>query len=126
MEPGLGGFLRTQDSYREEAISLIGNFQVPILRNGARKPNSGFVRRSMHNGYFNSLDQVGDCYNSRDRKPHCANPQTPVKQAVEQGCWPAPEVSDTVNRTELDNFGLIKTERRDQMTVLETRSDPPL
>jgi cytochrome c peroxidase len=120
---GLGGFLKTQDKYREEAIGQMGKFKVPTVRNVARKPTGQFVRSYMHNGYFKSLDQVVDFYNSRDSKPQCANPLTPVQAAIEQGCWPAPEFPETVNRRELGNLQLSEQERKDLVSFLETLSD---
>ena len=120
---GLGGFLQTQDTYRDDAIAQMGKFKVPTVRNVARKPNDEFVRAYMHNGYFKSLEQVVDFYNTRDTKPRCKNPLTPVESAVVQGCWPEPEYAETVNTTELGNLQLSKTEEADLVTFLKTLSD---
>lgn len=120
---GLGGFLQTQDIYRDNAIAEMGKFKVPTVRNTARKPNEQFVRAYMHNGYFKSLEQVVDFYNTRDSKPRCNNPLTPVEAAMEQGCWPEPEYPETVNRSELGNLQLSKSEQADLVVFLQTLSD---
>ena len=120
---GLGGFLQTQDTYRDDAIGQMGKFKVPTVRNVARKPNDDFVRSYMHNGYFKSLEQVVDFYNSRDTKPRCKNPLTPVEAAMEQGCWPEPEYPETVNTAELGNLQLSKTDEADLVSFMKTLSD---
>lgn len=123
VDKGLGGFLAQQDAFREEAAANIGKFKVPTLRNVAKAPSPSFVRTYMHNGYFKTLDQVVDFYNSRDLKPACPNPLTTVEEAERQGCWPEPETSANLNRTELGNLGLTAAELKDLVAFLETLSD---
>ncbi|MBM5784383.1 MAG: cytochrome C [Cyanobacteria bacterium K_DeepCast_35m_m1_288] len=120
---GLGGFLLTQDSYREDAPDQMGKFKVPTVRNVARTPDPQFVRAYMHNGYFKTLEQVVDFYNSRDSKPRCASPWTPVEEAERQGCWPEPEYPQTMNTTELGNLQLTAAEQGDLVAFLRTLSD---
>jgi cytochrome c peroxidase len=120
---GLGGFLLTQDSYRESATEEMGKFKVPTVRNVARKPDPQFVRAYMHNGYFKTLEQVVDFYNTRDVKPRCESAWTPVEDAEKQGCWPEPEYPETVNKTELGNLQLNSTEQTDLVAFLRTLSD---
>ena len=120
---GLGGFIQTQDNYRDDAIGQMGKFKVPTVRNVDRRPNDEFVRAYMHNGYFKSLAQVVDFYNTRDSKPRCKNPLTPVDAAMEQGCWPEPEYPETVNTAELGNLQLSKTDEADLVSFMKTLSD---
>lgn len=120
---GLGGFLLTQDSYREDAPDQMGKFKVPTLRNVARAPEPGFVRAYMHNGYFKTLEQVVDFYNTRDSKPRCASAWTPVEEAERQGCWPEPEYPQTMNTTELGNLQLSPEEQQDLVAFMGTLSD---
>jgi len=77
-----------------------GAFRVPTLR------NVGLTPPYMHNGVFKTLFQVVAFYNSRDVAP-----------------WPAPEVSETVNREELGNLGLSAREMLDIVAFLHTLSD---
>jgi len=120
---GLGGVLLHQDTLRDQIEPNMGKFKVPTLRNVDRRPSSTFVRSYMHNGYFRSLEQVVDFYNSRDTKPRCADPFTSVEKAEEQGCWPEPEFAATVNRAELGNLGLNAAEQADLVSFLKTLSD---
>ncbi len=94
-----------------------GKFKVPTLRNIA------LTAPYMHNGYFYSLRAVVDFYNTRDVKPACRDPFTSEAQAQKKGCWPAPEVPDTVNRSELGNLRLSPGEVDDLVTFLLTLTD---
>lgn len=120
---GLGGVLLHHDTLRDQIEPNMGKFKVPTLRNVDRRPISTFVRSYMHNGYFRSLEQVVDLYNSRDTKPRCADPFTSVEKAEEQGCWPEPEFATTVNRAELGNLGLSAAEQADMVSFMKTLSD---
>lgn len=123
LDLGLGGYLLTQDRYRDEAPDQMGKFKVPTVRNVAKTPDPQFVRAYMHNGYFKSLEQVVDFYNSRDSKPRCASAWTPVEEAERQGCWPEPEYPATVNTTELGQLQLSSAEQSDLVAFLKTLSD---
>jgi cytochrome c peroxidase len=84
-----------------------GKFKVPTLRNVAVAPPYG------HNGYFKTLDEVIRFYNTRD---------IPKK-------WPAPEVTENLNKNELGNLGLTETEIADIVAFLQTLTDgyqPPV
>lgn len=120
---GLGGFLQTQDSFRDDATDQIGKFKVPTVRNVDQRPTPDFVRAYMHNGYFKSLEQVVDFYDSRDVRPRCTDPFTNVENAQAQGCWPEPEYPSTVNRTELGNLKLSINEKTDLVAFLKSLSD---
>jgi hypothetical protein len=67
--------------------------------------------------------QVVDFYNSRDVKPRCKSAWTPVDVALKQGCWPEPEYPQTVNRAELGNLQLSRSEQQDLVAFMETLSD---
>ncbi len=78
-----------------------GKFKVPTLRNVA------LTAPYMHNGVFETLDEVVAFYNSRD---------------VEER-WAAPEVADNVNRDELGDLGLTEEEMADLVAFLHTLTD---
>jgi cytochrome c peroxidase len=77
-----------------------GKFRVPTLRNIALTPPY------MHNGVFKTLFTVAAFYNTRD-----------VTE------WPAPEVSENVNKEELGNLGLTNQELEDLVAFLKTLTD---
>lgn len=78
-----------------------GKFKVPSLRNVALTAPYG------HNGYFKTLKDIVDFYNTRDVKP----------------TWPAPEVAANVNREELGNLRLTDADVTDLLAFLATLSD---
>ena len=77
-----------------------GKFRVPTLRNVAVTPPY------MHNGVFKTLFNVLAFFNTRDVAD-----------------WPAPEVSENVNREELGNLKLSNQELEDLVVFLRTLSD---
>ena len=77
-----------------------GKFRVPTLRNVA------LTSPYMHNGVFKTLFSVTAFYNTRDLTE-----------------WPAPEVSENVNREELGNLGLTNEELEDLVAFLKTLTD---
>jgi hypothetical protein len=62
-------------------------------------------------------------YNTRDVKPECSNPFTTEADALDQGCWPEPEVVANVNIDELGNLGLTSEEEDAIVAFLMTLSD---
>ena len=120
---GLGGFLDTLPRWRSYAKDNMGRMKVPTLRNVDKRPTPTFVKSYMHNGYFTSLENVVSFYNTRDVKPRCPSPFTPESEAVAQGCWPEPEVPETVNRVELGNLQLTEDEERALVAFMRTLSD---
>src|SRR5262245_57475514 len=56
-------------------------------------------------------------------KPRCPNPFTAESDAVAQGCWPEPEVPQTMNRRELGNLQLTADEERVVVEFMKTLSD---
>jgi cytochrome c peroxidase len=106
IDPGLGGFLATRDDYKPYAAENMGKHKVPTLRNVDKKPGNGFTKAYTHNGVFKSLKEVVHFYNTRD---------------VET--WPAPEVSENINRDELGNLGLTDAEENAIVAFMKTLSD---
>ena len=94
-----------------------GMFKVPTLRDIA------MTGPYMHNGYFTTLSQVVDFYNTRDVKPACADPATSASDAELLGCWPAPEVLDNENLEELGNLGLSPDDVDNLLAFLDTLTD---
>jgi cytochrome c peroxidase len=94
-----------------------GQFKAPTLRNIA------VTGPYMHNGYFKTLRGVVDFYNTRDVKPTCADPFTTEAKALRQGCWPAAEVVETVNKTDMGHLGLSEQEVDDLVAFLGTLTD---
>lgn len=108
VDAGLGGFLKA--SGRPESVygREWGKQKVPTLRNVDKRPFKRFVKAYGHNGYFKSLQEVVHFYNTRD---------------VPGAGWPAPEVADNVNKTELGNLGLSHGEELAIVKFLKTLSD---
>jgi len=94
-----------------------GKFKVPTLRNIA------MTAPYMHNGYFRTLRGVVNFYNTRDKKPRCSSNWLTEAQAMQQGCWPAPEVTTNVNHDELGHLGLTVQEEEDLVAFLKTLTD---
>lgn len=122
-DPGLGGFLASRSDYAAFAAANMGKHKVPTLRNVALGTESGLVKAFAHNGYFKTLYGIVNFYNTRDTKPRCADPLTPEAAALAQGCWPAPEVAENVNTSELGKLNLTKDQEDAIVTFLKTLSD---
>ena len=120
-DPGLGGFLKSAGYSESVWAENQGKHKVPTLRNVAKGP-VGLVKAFGHNGYFKSLEGIVHFYNTRDVKPMCPGPYTEA-QALAAGCWPAPEVAENVNDTELGNLGLKPKDEADLVAFLKTLSD---
>lgn len=75
-----------------------------------------------HNGYFKSLCSIVHFYNTRDVLPACPGNYAEAR-ALTENCWPAPEVTENVNRAELGNLGLTRTEEEVIVAFLKTLSD---
>ena len=123
IDPGLGGFLATRPEWAGMADENMGKHKVPTLRNVDMRPASNFPKAYGHNGYFKSLEGIVNFYNTRDVKPACADPLTTEKNALKQGCWPAPEVAENVNTEELGDLGLSSEEEAAIVAFLKTLSD---
>jgi cytochrome c peroxidase len=81
------------------------------------RPNPGFVKAYMHNGYLKSLKEVVHFYNTRDSV--CPTPNDPN---VKKTCWPAPEVMQNEDPT-VGNLGLSDQDEDDIVAFLETLTD---
>jgi cytochrome c peroxidase len=119
---GLGGFLASRPEYSEFAKENMGMQKVPTFRNVDLRPSDDFVKAYGHNGYFKSLWGIVHFYNTRDVLPTCPGDYTEV-QALAANCWPEPEVSANVNRSELGNLGLTQAEEEAIVAFLKTLSD---
>lgn len=109
VDKGLGAVLQ-RDSEN-------GKFKVPTLRNIA------LTAPYMHNGYFKTLRGVVDFYNTRDRKPRCAQPVVSEADALKHRCWPQAEEAENVNDEELGKLGLSAREVDDIVAFLQTLTD---
>lgn len=93
-----------------------GAFRVPTLRNIA------FTAPYGHNGYFKTLEQIVDFYNTRDVKPVCKGNLT-AEEATKQNCWPRAEVAANKNTEELGNLKMTAQEQKDLIAFLKTLTD---
>lgn len=119
IDPGLGGFLKSRMEFKMYADQNYGKHKVPTLRNVDKRPYPMFVKAFGHNGYFKNLKEIVHFYNTRDKYPTC-NSGDPREKMT---CWPAPEVSANVNRTELGNLGLSDMEEDALVAFMKTLSD---
>jgi cytochrome c peroxidase len=122
VDPGLGGFLESAGYSEEVYEAEWGKHKVPTLRNVDLRPDEAFVKAFGHNGYFKSLEGIVHFYNTRDVKPECPGPYT-EEEALAEGCWPPPEVSETVNTAELGDLGLSPADEAAIVAFLKTLSD---
>ena len=122
-DPGLGGFLRDNRGEPPEVYEPeLGKMKVPTLRNVDRRPTTNSIKAYAHNGYFKSLKGIVHFYNTRDVKPTCPGLYTEA-QALDAGCWPAPEVAENVNTAELGDLGLTEDEEDAIVAFLKTLTD---
>ncbi|MEZ4736178.1 MAG: cytochrome c peroxidase [Caldilineaceae bacterium] len=119
---GLGDFLTKRPEYAQYAADNMGKHKVPTLRNVDLRPTPNFVKAYMHNGYFKTLEGVVHFYNTRDTLPACPSDLTEA-QALAQKCWPAPEVATNLNRDELGNLDLSRSEEAAVVAFMRTLSD---
>ena len=122
-DPGLGGFLQSRGEAEEVWKAELGKMKVPTLRNVGQKPTPESVKAYTHNGYFKSLKGIVHFYNTRDVKPECPNPLTTMEDAIAMDCWPAPEIADNVNTSNIGDLGLTDAEEDAIVAFLETLSD---
>lgn len=108
VDKGLGGFLEGTEPYAGYAKENYGKHKVPTLRNVDLSPYEGFVKAFMHNGYFKTLKDVMNFYNTRDR---------------EGATWPPPEIAENVNVDEMGDLGLTSEEEDLIVKFMKTLSD---
>ena len=123
IDPGLGGFLRSQGADLDLVDSNWGKHKVPTLRNTAAGFGKEFPKAYSHNGYFKSLKGIVHFYNTRDVKDTCQDPFTTEADALRMDCWPEAEVLENINNTELGNLDLTDEEEDAIVAFLETLSD---
>ncbi len=92
-----------QNAYPDLIVDQKGKFKVSSLRNIAKTAPYG------HNGFFLTLVEIVQFYNTRDV---AVNP-----------AWPVPEVSENVNSEELGNLGLSPPQEMAIVAFLETLTD---
>ena len=100
---GLGSFLKSKGLLYEDQL---GKQKVPTLRNVDKRPSQDFVKAYAHNGFFKTLDEIVNFYNTRDI-----------------GNWPPPEYPKNVNTEELGNLGLTPGEETAIVAFMKTLSD---
>ena len=108
VDQGLGGFLKSLGYDEDVYTPEMGKQKVPTLRNVALAPVKHFVKAYSHNGFFKSLWEIVHFYNTRD---------------VAGAGWPAPEVPETVNTTELGDLHLTVGEELAIVAFMNTLSD---
>jgi len=123
LDEGLGGFLAIRSEYAGMAEEHKGSQKVPTLRNVDLRPDPGFVKAFTHNGYFKTLKGIVHFYNTRDVKPVCDDPFATEAEAMDLGCWPEPEFSESVNDDELGNLKLTDAQEDAIVAFLKTLSD---
>lgn len=96
---GLGG--RPEIAALDPRGMQKGKFKVPTLR------NIGLTAPYGHNGYFATLNEIVDFYNT----------------AGLPGRWPKPEVTQNVNRAEMGNLKLTKKEMAAIVAFMNTLND---
>jgi cytochrome c peroxidase len=125
-DQGVGAILATSTNpqWVQLAPQFIGTFQVATLRNVAKRPRSSFIKGYMHNGYFKTLEQVVHFYNTRDVFAVCpADLGTAIGGEVGNTCWPAPEVPNNENKTQIGNLGLSHDQELAIVAFLRTLTD---
>ncbi len=108
IDKGLGGYLEGTKKYKKYAAENYGKQKVPTLRNVDFRPTRGFVKAYMHNGFFTTLKDVVNFYNTRD---------------VAGRDLPPPEIKENVNKEELGDLGLTSREEDAIVLFLKTLSD---
>lgn len=121
---GLGGELETvlpngqfkyPAEWRAQAFAQYGKFKTPTLRNVAVGAN----RRYMHNGIFNSLEQVVHFYNTRDVPGAGWTIDGVFKTWAQLGR----EVNINVEIHGAGNLGLTAQQEADLVAFMKTLSD---
>jgi cytochrome c peroxidase len=123
VDKGVGDFLRgpanVNAEWKQYADAFDGKFQTTTLRNVDKRPRPDFVKAYMHNGYLKSLKEVVHFYNTRDTLGPCKGPNDPGEKTT---CWPAPEVSQNLNRT-IGKLGLTDREEDQIVAFLKALTD---
>lgn len=99
---GLGGVINE--------AQLRGKFRVPTLRNVA------LTAPYMHNGVFQTLEEVVSFYNTGSIDRCADNPGL-------SGCWGDPEVNANIDSALVGDLGLTRQQEADLVAFLKTLSD---
>ena len=95
-------------------VGEVGKQKVMSLR------NIELTAPYMHNGVFQTLEQVVHFYNTRDILGTCVDNNDPGFGVT---CWPAPEFTDNVNTEELGDLELSPQDEADIVAYLKTFTD---
>lgn len=120
VDTGLGGYLKGAGYEPAVYEQEMGKMKVPTLRNVDKRPYRGFVKAFAHNGYFKSLESIVHFYNTRDTLGNCTDERFAIPGF---NCWPAPEVADNIDSTQMGNLGLTAREEVAIVAFLRTLSD---
>lgn len=105
------------------APELGGAVRTPTLRNVDKRPGAGVVKAYGHNGWFKSLESLVHFYNTSRVKPTCSEALT-EREALQEGCWPAPEWAGTVAPASLiGQLGMTPEDEAAVVAYLRTLSD---
>jgi cytochrome c peroxidase len=122
VDTGVGGFLKGPNNPNAAWTKLAPQFEakvkVPTLRDVDMRPDPGFIKAYMHNGYFKNLKDIVHFYNTRDTLPRCAA----GAPGVNVTCWPAPEDSANMDKT-VGALGLTEQEENDLVDFMKTLTD---
>ena len=126
---GVGWFLRSlsgsnpNSDWAPLAPKFDGFMQVATARDVDMRPNLGFLKAYMHNGYLKSLKEVVHFYNTRDVYAYSVQPGAcPAGTTEKVNCWPEPEVPQTKDMT-IGNLGLTDNEENEIVAFLKTLTD---
>lgn len=108
--PGLGG----RADLTTDAADELGKHKVMSLRNIAITAPYG------HNGSMATLEQIVHFYNTRDTLGNVDDVNHP---GFGKTGWPAPEISENLNRDELGTLGLSEAEEKAIVAFLNTLTD---
>ena len=101
-------------AWRAQAVAQYGKFKTPTIRNVA-----GTNRRYMHNGVFNSLEQVVHFYNTRD----VAGAGTTINGVFKTWAQLGREVNLNVEIHGAGNLGLSAAQEADLVAFMKALSD---
>ena len=108
------------DAVRGEPSSIAeieGRQKVMSLR------NIELTAPYMHNGVFNTLEEVVHFYNTRDVLPTCKEPSDITNSESGLSCWPKGEFHSTRNVDELGDLKLSDQDETDLVAYLKTFTD---
>lgn len=148
LDYGLGNFLYPQNSLppgnvgqgsdgRGDYLRINGTFKTPTVRNVDTRPSAVFVKCYGHNGFFKSLEQVVQFYNTRNLTTVPGEvinftERNPYARLQGKPLWPPPECADpatlvnpTGARGMVGNLGLTPNDVANLVAFLKTLSDDP-